>query len=526
MDQFHQHLVALTAEYERLAAENAQLRSEPLFQLRSQAFGKDLPEAPVAPVTPVKPFHAFELPAVPEEVHPQSQKIPSPEPKDKLERKAQAARGLDEEASTEETSTFLLLLDMVPALVILLSAAVAGLSADIAPEHEVWKIFEIMFTVFFIGEAVVKVKVFGWKEYACGADWYWSWFDILCILLALFDMGVTYLGPLTSEDGAGADTGAMGSLKMLKLARLGRIIRLLKFKIFQELKLMIQGVFTGLRVLFWAVVLLVSCMYLLGVVTRTLFSQHEEFGSVPAAMFTSFRCFTDGCAAFDGTPLQERLRKDFGGVFMFAYILLFLFVTIGIFNLIMAVFIDNVADGSTKKRQRQLGQTAPKTEWTIASTLRHIILCDVLRKEAEEQKEGGRRVSKLLNEQLMSLQEMYGYRPHTTAEYAQLTDEIRQQMSEKNIVVTKDEFNHWLATEKDLIDKLDESEIDMSCKSDLFDVLDADLSGELEFEEMVDGLLKCRGPASKTDIIAVRLKTALLVRMLNKVCEKLGIDDP
>ena len=32
-----------------------------------------------------------------------------------------------------------------------------------------------MFTVFFIGEAVVKVKVFGWKEYACGADWYWSW---------------------------------------------------------------------------------------------------------------------------------------------------------------------------------------------------------------------------------------------------------------------------------------------------------------------------------------------------------------
>ena len=38
-------------------------------------------------------------------------------------------------------------------------------------------------------------------------------------------------------------------------------------------------------------------------------------------------------------------------------------VTIGIFNLIMAVFIDNVTDGSTKKRQRQLGQNQPKTEW-------------------------------------------------------------------------------------------------------------------------------------------------------------------
>ena len=30
--------------------------------------------------------------------------------------------------------------------------------------------------------------------------------------------------------------------------------------------------------------------------------------------------------------------------------------------------------------------------------------------------------------------------------------------------------------------RLEDSEIDLSCKFDLFDVLDADLSGELEFE--------------------------------------------
>ena len=174
--------------------------------------------------------------------------------------------------------------------------------------------------------------------------------------------------------------GPVSSLKSLKLARLGRIIRLLKFKIFQELKLMIQGVFTGLRVLFWAVVLLFLCMYLLGIVTTTLFKEFAEFSSVPAAMFTWFRCFTDGCAAYDGTPLQEKLRhaswlvllrylacmsdifgcryllygcvcvlvlhrpsthmsQEFGGVFMVVYILLFLFVTIGIFNLIMAPWL-------------------------------------------------------------------------------------------------------------------------------------------------------------------------------------------
>ena len=56
-----------------------------------------------------------------------------------------------------------------------------------------------------------------------GPDWYWSWFDILCVALALVDMSLTF-GQSDPQD-----TPA-GSLKMLKLARLGRIIRLLKFK--------------------------------------------------------------------------------------------------------------------------------------------------------------------------------------------------------------------------------------------------------------------------------------------------------
>jgi len=42
------------------------------------------------------------------------------------------------------------------------------------------------------------------------------------------------------------------------------------------------------------------------------------------------------------------------------------------------------------------------------------------------------------------------------------------------LISCQDEFNTWLNCEKELISRLDESEIDMSCKSDLFDVLDAE----------------------------------------------------
>ncbi|CAE7682796.1 Cacna1c [Symbiodinium sp. CCMP2456] len=562
---FQRYLAALHSEYDRVVTENVELRKElqkdPLWSFRRVSADSSPPAQPVVAyaATPstsvpgelpgdplwhiraddceiIEPVQAIS--ACADELGTKNDKSPngkspppgSPKKISVKDYKRQNSRWIDDEES-EDSPIFLLMLDVVPAVVIMISAVVAGLSADMDDEHSniVWEVLEIFFTAFFVGEILIKMRVFGLRVFLMGGDWYWSWFDILCVILAFVDLAITYTTPASQD----SDSASLGTLKMLKLARLGRIIRLLKFKIFQELKLMIQGVFTGLRVLTWAVILLLVSMYLLGVITRTLLGQHPEFRDVPSAMFTSFRCVTDGCTAYDGTPLIARLRteeKDLGGVIMIVYILLFLFVTIGIFNLIMAVFIDNVTDGSTKKRQRQLGANAPKTEWLISSVLRNIILTKILHKEAEEEAWNddyhahGRRPSKILKEKLAALQEMYGYKPHTIHEYEQLSNEIRKEMGRRNVVVTREEFNHWLSGEKELITTLDDSEIDLSCKSDLFDVLDADLSGELEFEEMIDGLLKCRGPASKTDIIAVRLKTALLVKLMTQVCEKLGID--
>ena len=105
-----------------------------------------------------------------------------------------------------------------------------------------------------------------------------------------------------------------------------------------------------------------------------------------------------------------------------------------------------------------------------------------------------------------------------------MTDEIREDMAKRGRLISRDELNNWLSTEQELLDVMEDAEIDLSCKSDLFDVFDANLDGLLHFDEMVEGMLRCRGPVSKTDIIAVRLKTRLLVRMVTKICEKLDID--
>lgn len=84
-------------------------------------------------------------------------------------------------------------------------------------------------------------------------------------------------------------------------------------------------------------------------------SDYDEFQTVPASMFTIFRCFTDGCSAYNGTPLQEQVREEHGAIFILFYVLTIMLVTFGLFNLIMALFIENIMDSGRKRRQKKLG---------------------------------------------------------------------------------------------------------------------------------------------------------------------------
>merc|ERR1712154_139618 len=87
------------------------------------------------------------------------------------------------------------------------------------------------------------------------------------------------------------------------------------------------------------------------------------------AMLTVFRCFTDGCSAFDGTPLQHHLHLKYGLPVFVVYYILFLFVTIGIFNLIMAIFIERVLDAAVQRKQEELGARGEQMRLAIKEVI-------------------------------------------------------------------------------------------------------------------------------------------------------------
>eukprot|EP00928_Gymnodinium_smaydae_P033202 TRINITY_DN23846_c0_g1_i1.p1 TRINITY_DN23846_c0_g1~~TRINITY_DN23846_c0_g1_i1.p1 ORF type:complete len:316 (+),score=47.66 TRINITY_DN23846_c0_g1_i1:354-1301(+) len=224
----------------------------------------------------------------------------------------------------EQTPTTAFALDLCPAVMILLNALAIGVSQDVDQEGMIWEIFNIIFTAFFTGEFLLKCKLYGCNIVLCGRDKLWNSFDLFCICIAYLDMGITYTFKMIVQ-GDGADLGYLMLLKMLRLARLARLIRLMRFKMFNELKMMVEGVFFGVRVLLWAIVLLFFLIFFLGIVMRTVVDEeYAEFKSLLSAMFTLFRCFTDGCTAYDGTPLQERLRQGYGqnvgSIFMIIYL--------------------------------------------------------------------------------------------------------------------------------------------------------------------------------------------------------------
>jgi len=71
---------------------------------------------------------------------------------------------------------------------------------------------------------------------------------------------------------------------------------------------------------------------------------------------------------------------------------------------------------------------------------------------------------------------------------------------------------HKVVSEPRVIEMLDDLDINMPNKKDLFEVLDADQSGHIDLKELVQGLMKLRGYASKTDAVATLLTLRSLQR--------------
>merc|ERR1712151_717453 len=76
-----------------------------------------------------------------------------------------------------------------------------------------------------------------------------------------------------------------------------------------------------------------------------------------------------------------------------------------------------------------------------------------------------------------------------------------------------------------MLTMLEDVEIEASTKLELFDVLDVDMGGHLGIDELIGGLMRLRGPISKTDVMAIRLQVRYVTKLMEDVWHAV-IGDP
>jgi len=221
------------------------------------------------------------------------------------------------------------------------------------------------------------------------------------------------------------------------------------------------------------------------------------FGNVGRSMLTVFQCFTDGCTAQNGRPLLWILWDTHGALLVVGYVACFIFVTFGIFNLILAIFVENTLEYARVSDQKRASRRH-LDHLRQARKLNRLLLtlCGT------EDETGLIPALQVGNSSLKRLKSHLG-----------LQDEPIESLEghHLNMRVTRPAFEEFLCRD-DVVKLFEELEVSLTSRDHLFDILDADGNGYLSISELAEGIMRLRGPSDKGDTVS----TVLMVRTLQK----------
>ncbi|CAE7720749.1 Cacna1c [Symbiodinium sp. CCMP2456] len=373
-----------------------------------------------------------------------------------------------------------------------------------------WVYIEMAFAICLILEVCLRMYVLGCFGYWCGSERLWNWFDLFLMCTGISDIAIQLF-----DD---QESGMAGTslLRFCRLIRLVRIVKVFRIKVMKDLRLMVKGLLAGIRTLALAFILLFAVLYVIsGFATMTIGSSditvdlglNQYFNNIPNSMFTAFRCFTGECVSDDGRPIHSLLASRFGVLFKAGYVASYMLVTMGIFNVILAVYVD-------------ITMKAAKENDAVT---------------AEQYSRESIRVARTTRELLKKFAAAYHsfHEPHRNHHHGSPNDEhdpeAKVNTSSARAMYAEDGMHDKIAITKDLfllivqdrgVQKLmDDLDLPHD-RANLFEIIDADGSGTLQITELLQGLLKIRGEISKSDTVASLLATKAVFSMLSELKEE------
>ncbi|CAJ1397974.1 unnamed protein product [Effrenium voratum] len=388
------------------------------------------------------------------------------------------------------------------AILIVLNGVMIGFQTDpVFEEWGGWIYLEITFSSFLVIETLLRMHLLGCGIFWCGDDKIWNWFDVVLVVTGVTDVVVQLVRQRRS------DIFGTSLLRFCRLIRLVRIVKVFRLKFMKDLRLMVKGLVAGIRTLILAFTLLLSVLYVIsGFATMTIGSSPDaeelelthHFRNLPVSMFTSFRCFTGECTNDLGYPITSLLAERMGLPFIMGYVMSYMLVSMGIFNVILAVYVE-ITMKAAKETEATTAEQYARESIRVARTTR-----ELLKKFA-----AAYRLFQELDEK-EKRNSGFNLRSNT----GMFTDD---DVHDK-IAITKELFL-LVIQDREVQQLMDELDLPPD-RANLFEVIDADGSGTLHIAELVQGLLKIRGEIKKSDAVAALLATKAVQGMVAEMKEE------
>eukprot|EP00931_Biecheleriopsis_adriatica_P110407 TRINITY_DN8467_c0_g1_i1.p1 TRINITY_DN8467_c0_g1~~TRINITY_DN8467_c0_g1_i1.p1 ORF type:complete len:560 (-),score=89.71 TRINITY_DN8467_c0_g1_i1:178-1857(-) len=369
------------------------------------------------------------------------------------------------------------LVDSIMLWIVGLNAIILGIIVDL-PFDPSFTILDLVFTSLFILEFALKIILRGCREHFCGPSRIGNFFDITVIIL---DISSLILESMSIHFALKSSL-----LRLLRLGKLARLVRIFRLPLIQTFVTMIEGMMGGLTTLGWSIVLYAMILYVMALVYRELLGNdvkdvvYDNFKSVPRSMYTMFRCSFGDCSDATGVPIFEYVLTEYnyGVPYSISYCCVTFAITIGLFNVISANFVDSTLSASRRYADsRKQERLSNKILWSTRLTTLVRRLCECKTGQAPEH------MSSAIN--------------------------MISTMSFEGSVL-----DQWVR-DPEVMRALKDLDIDPQDFNDLSDILDPDQSGTIEVLELQEGLRRLRGFPRRSDILRVDLMVRSLGRKVN-----------
>lgn len=358
-------------------------------------------------------------------------------------------------------------------------------------EWDGWLIVDLIYALFFVAEIVYKVVARGGFLIFCPgkADWRWNLFDLALAAIACFEVAVGFMD---------LDAGAEGvsALRSMRLVRITRVLKLIPVEMksyFSDLMMMIDGLLTAVRTLFWSIVLMTLPVYVFALIlTETLGAKQAgegevgwEFNTMARSMFTSYRCLVGGdCAAMNGTPLFPHVVEEHGWFFGVLFCFTQVLMSFGLFNVITSVYVENVINNAKQHDALQLQRRLKDVTKMKQKSIELIYML-----WSENVKANG------------------GIKA-----FAGETAEFNLQEAMK-LEIEKRVFDGVIAQPRGQ-SVLSELELPPEEYESLFGVFDTDDGGTLTVEEILLGIKELRGSPRRSDVVSIGLRIRAIMEQM------------